>query len=115
MQFKRVNVMRNRIYKYAWCVALVMLAASCAVTDIDRDANFQSYKTFGWGESSIEVKNPLYKGGLIDKEIKATIQDEFAKRGIKLSPGRPDFLVNYQTYTEEKQRALGSNYGYPFY
>jgi len=116
MQFlKALNVMKSKKYKYVWSLVLALLATGCAVTDIDRSANFQSYKTFAWGEASIEVKNPLYRGELIDKEIKSTIRSEFAKRGISLTNKTPDFLVNYQTYTEDKQRTLGSNFGYPFY
>ena len=89
---------------------------SCAVTDFDRTANFSIYKTFSWGKADVKVENPIYESDLIHKNIKSTIEDEFAKRGIVKENSDPDFLVNYYTYTEKKQQTSGrSYYGSPFF
>jgi hypothetical protein len=88
----------------------------CAVTDMDRSVNFTKYQTYSWGDSEVEVKNPLYDSDLINKKIRTTVENEFAKRGIVANPQNPDFLVRYHTYTEEKERVSGGyNYGYPYF
>ena len=95
--------------------ALVMLSG-CAVTDFDRSVNFNAYKTFAWGKADIKVNNPVYESQLIQKNIRTTVEGEFAKRGIVRDKKDPDFIVSYHTYTEAKERTDGrSFYGYPFY
>jgi hypothetical protein len=94
---------------------LVLTLSGCAVTEIDRGADFKHYKTFSWGTSELKAENPLYKGDLINRKIKATIADEFAKRGILYTDANPDFLVSYKTYTEQKQQSYGSNYISPYF
>ena len=99
--------------------AVAMILSSCAVTDVDRQFNVNRYHSFTWGESEIKTENPLYRGDLIDKNIKHTISEEFAKRGITYDPKHADFVVSYHTYTEQKQQAYANNsfYGgfFPFY
>ena len=85
--------------------------SGCAVTDFDKSADFTRYKTFAWGESEVEVKNPVYDSDLINDRIRNTVEGEFAKRGIVKSSRNPDFVVRYHTFTEDKQRAAG---GYPY-
>lgn len=109
-----------------YCTVLLLVAmSSCAVTDIDRDADFYSYRTYTWGEAVADVDNPVYRSDLISKNIKNAIEKEFAKRGIKFNNEEPDFIVSYQTFTEEKQQVRNRTpYGfgpyfplrfYPFY
>lgn len=98
-------------------VAIMMIVTSCAVTDIDRSVDFSSYKSFSWGTSEIVAKNPVYNSDLISRNIKSTIENEFAKRGIVQDKKNPDFLVSFKTFTEEKLTTTGGNafYGaYPF-
>jgi hypothetical protein len=93
-------------------LAMILVGLSgCAVTDFDRSANFSKYKTFGWGKSDVKVSNPLYESDLINKRIKAAVEEEFAKRGIVKAEADPDVIVRYHTYTEEKERTSG---GYPY-
>lgn len=93
-------------------VGLFLLGLSgCAVTDFDRSADFTQYKTYDWGKSEIDVSNPVYESDLINKRVRHTVEDEFAKRGIMKNERNPDFIVLYHTYTEEKQRTYGS---YPY-
>jgi hypothetical protein len=97
--------------------SLLFGIAGCAVTDVDRKVDFNSYRTFSWGPSDVKAENPVYNSDLINKNIKATVENEFAKRGIVLDRTNPDFLVSYHTYTEKKERISGGYpYGaYPFY
>lgn len=97
---------------------LLLLAGSCAITDVDRSADFNKYHTFAWGNSEEDVKNPVYKSDLISKNIQQTVEKEFAKRGISLEKRNPDFVVSYRTHTEQKQEVRGSNFygfGFPYF
>jgi hypothetical protein len=111
--------MKNRaINLYGFIAGILLLGfTGCAVTDIDRSADFHRYKTFAWGKANVDVKNPAYKSDLINRRIKTTVEKEFAKRGIALNQADPDFTVSYHTYTEKKeqQRSGGSYYGYPYF
>jgi hypothetical protein len=109
--------MNKKSIIYILSAMVWLMVSSCAVTDIDRTANFNHYKTFAWGESDINVKNPVYSSSLINRNIKATVENEFAARGIQLDNKQPDFIVSYHTYTEQKQQYNNNGYyGYsPFF
>jgi hypothetical protein len=112
-----LKVMKN-VTSYIMAVVLLMVAGSCAVTDVDRSANFKSYRTFAWGESEVKVENPVYDSDLITKRIRNTVEKEFSKRGIRMDKKDPDFLVSYRTFTQQKQEVSGGSYygyGYPFF
>ena len=99
-----------------FAATFLLLLSGCAVTDFDRTANFSAYKTFAWGDAEIKVGNPVYESDLIHKNIRSTVESEFAKRGIVEDKNDPDFIVSYHTYTEQKTRSTGrSHYGYPFF
>jgi len=107
--------MNNRFFlNTTFLLALLFSVASCAVTDIDRTADFSSYRTYVWGEPSVQVSNPAFHSGLIDREIKQAVKDEFAKRGVVYSASNADFIVSYKTFTENKEESTGGHYGYPF-
>lgn len=95
--------------------ALMIFLSGCAVTDIDRKADFSRLRSFGWGKSEVEVSNPVYNSELVDKRMKAVVADEFNKLGIVRNEENPDFLVNYYTYTEKKEEKAGYNRPYPFF
>ena len=100
-------------------VTLLFTMAGCAVTDVDRSVDFNRYRTFAWGDSEVKVSNPKYNSDLINKNIKTTVENELAKRGITADSKDPDFLISYQTYTEKKETVTGgipySPYGlFPF-
>lgn len=90
--------------------------SGCAVTDMDPTVEFDRYKTFAWGESKVEVSNPVYDSDLINDRIRRAVENEFEKRGIRKKAYNPDFIVRYHTYTEEKERTTGSHpYHYRYY
>jgi hypothetical protein len=121
MRYYAVKQRRNAMKKvrlYTMAVMLLMIAGSCAVTDVDRSADFKSYRTYSWGKSEADVKKPAYNSDLISKNIRTTVEEEFAKRGIIRDKRNPDFLVSYKTYTEERREPNNGayyGYGYPFY
>lgn len=99
-------------------IAILIFVSGCAVIDFDRSVDFSSYRTFSFGKSELLVKNPIYSSALIDKNVKGTIRNEFAKRGIDYKDNGGDVIVSYKTHTEQKQQSYGSPYGYgpyPFF
>lgn len=104
--------MFNRIKFSVVAIAMLIFASGCAVTDFDRSADFTAYRTFSWGKADLKVNNPVYSGELIEKNIKRTIESEFARRGIEYASSDSDIVVSYKTYTEQKQESYGSPYGY---
>src|SRR5690242_851014 len=91
-----------------------LLCVSCAVTDVDRSFDATHYHTYAWGASEATSKNPEYRGNLIDKRIKFTVDEEFAKRGIVRDAVHPDFFVPYTTFTEKRPQAYSNYPMYPF-
>ena len=94
-------------------LSAVLVLTGCAVTDLDRTVHFTAYRTFDWGEADIVVKNPVYESSLINKNIRHTVEEEFAKPGLVQDRDSPDFIVSYHSYTEEKQRYSRAPY-YPY-
>src|SRR5258708_1107124 len=100
------------------CLAIVgiFMCISCAVIDLDHTANFARYRSFTWGKSRINTNDPVYKSELIDLNIKASIKNEFAKKGITLDPKKPDLLISYQAYTDKREQVYGGGfYYYPYF
>ncbi|HEA31164.1 MAG TPA: DUF4136 domain-containing protein [Leeuwenhoekiella sp.] len=99
-------------------------AASCAVTsstaivtDYDRDANFNNYKTFYWSDDfqmkNQKEKEPLFFNTLIKKRLKAAIQDQMENKGYVLDRSKPDLLIDAGVMTQT--RDINSGGGYPYY
>jgi len=107
--------MKKQIINTSLILFVLLSTIRCATTDMDRSVDFNQYKTFTWGKSTVSVQNPSYRGGLIDKQIKNTVESEFSKKGIVYNKKNPDFVVSYQTYTENKQQSTAGNYPYPYY
>lgn len=99
--------------KLGICLAIagVLLLGSCAVTDMSSDVDFNQYKTFGWGKAQINVNSPAYKSGLISSKIRKATKDEFEKHGLTYTKNKPDLLVSYQTFTQDKEQVSAGYYG----
>ena len=92
-------------------IAVMLSLVSCAVTDIDKSADFNHYKTFGFGTAEVNVNNPAYKGSLISSKIRKNVQTEFEKHGLVFDKTNPDLVVSYETFTADKERMYT---GYPY-
>jgi hypothetical protein len=112
-----MEVKTNMINRVSVCLALVgmLVLSSCAVTDVNREVNFNQYKTFGWGKAEISVNDPAYKSGLISSKIRKSVKAEFERHGLRYTKNNPDLVVNYETFTKEKEQMSAGMYGYPYY
>lgn len=99
-----------------WTTWLLLFSlAGCAVTDIDRTVNFSNLRTYSWGKSEMNAENPIYRGEMVDKKIRAAVDGEFQRLGIARDDRDPDFLVTYKTHTEKKRTSTGRTYPSYFY
>lgn len=72
-------------------------------TDFDKSVDFSQYKTYAWSTPDIQVgNNPVYKSGLITKNIETSLTEELNRRGLTMNVQDPDLLVGFHTYTEKK-------------
>jgi hypothetical protein len=111
--------MKNRNIVLSMIALLILFVSGCAVTDIDREVNFNGYRKYAWKKADVDVVNPIYESDLINKKIETVVQEEFAKKGIVLANNnKPDFFVNYNIRTEKKQQTINNYQGlgyYPFW
>ena len=98
----------------ALMIAVPAAAQMKIEVDFDRDAEFNSYKTFAWKETpetSIKGASPL-----MHSRIKNAIEDEFAKGGLQqVEPDEnPDIFITYHTSDREEVRYDTTHYGYDY-
>jgi hypothetical protein len=91
-------------------LALALFAAGCASSSPaepesmrDPQANFASYRTFGWNAGGTPASDdaPLK---LLDSNIRAAIANELKKRGYGEAPASvtPDLRIAYETASADK-------------
>lgn len=112
--------------KFLSYVIVAIVLAGCSttssiITDYDRDAQFNDYKTFYWAdEFKMKKQNseedPLFYNSLIQARMKNAIEQQMEARGFTLSEEKPDLLVNASVQMEEDQSggSYASPYLYPY-
>ena len=94
----------------------VLLVASAAVGqdvryNFDKDADFSKFKTYKW----VAIKDAAQVDDLTDKQVKASLDAELAKKGLtKVDSDSADLFAGYQTAigTEKQFTSYNSNWGY---
>lgn len=94
----------------------VLLGASTAVGqdvryNFDRNADFSQFKTYKW----VALKNATQLDDLLDKQIKAAVDAELAKKGLtKVDDDSANLFIGYQAaVNQEKEFTSYSNdWGY---
>lgn len=100
-------------------IAAVMVAAyGCAprvTVDRNNQVNFSKYKTFAWMDSDVKAgQNPLYYNQLATESVENTMSKVLADKGLKPVESRPDLLVGYHFFVENKTRTVAQPMS-PFY
>src|SRR5688500_9783301 len=98
---------------FVFTTALLLTGCSGVDTQVSRNVNFNAYKTFAWMPAKENTDNPKFKGPLVEQNIKENVENELAEKGIMRNDQNPDFLIDYHTYTEEKQ-GVDPGYSSPF-
>ena len=99
------------------CLLLVLLAgASQAMAqdvryNFDKDANFATFKTYKW----VTIKGATQLSDLADKQIKAAVDAELAKKGLtKSDADSADLYIGYQAAVgqEKEYTSFDTGWGY---
>jgi hypothetical protein len=101
---------------YLLSLVLLLVAASSAVAqdvryNFDNTANFAGYKTYKW----VPIKDAVKLSELVDRQIKAAFEAEFAKKGLsQVDSDTADLYIGYQAaVNQEKQfTSYSSDWGY---
>jgi hypothetical protein len=107
----------RRVFWIAILALLITLPASAGIkieVDFDRDADFDSYKTFAWKDTpktSLRGVSPL-----MHSRIKNAIEDDFAKGGLQQVglDEDPDILITYHASVNEEVHYNTAHYGYDY-
>jgi hypothetical protein len=104
--------MRNRIVTAIF--ALLAAASPALAQDVrynfDKQADFSAYKTYKW----VDIKGATL-GDLLDRQLKAAVDAELAKKGLtKSNTDSADLMIGYQAAVgqEKEYTSFDSGYGY---
>lgn len=94
-------------------VAVLLTALyGCAprvTVDRNSEVNFSKYKTFAWMDSDVKAgQNPLYYNQLATENVENTMSRVLADKGLKPVRSRPDLLVGYHFFVEDKTRTVAA-------
>ena len=103
--------------KFSITALLVALLAGCATTDapdmrvdLDRNADFSVYRTFGFPKET-----GTDRGGyatLVTSYFKSSVTTAMEARGYKYSAENPDLLVNFYMNTRDRTESRATPGGY---
>jgi Domain of unknown function (DUF4136) len=87
--------------------AALLVLAGCATgpdvrADLDRSADFTSYKTFGFA-SPLGTDRDGYQS-IVSQQLKRATQRELEARGMRLDTNAPQLLVNFNAALTDKLR-----------
>ncbi len=76
--------------------------------NFDQGTDFSKYKTYKWAA----VEGAMYPNDIVDKNIRATLDGELAKKGLTKTETNPDLLVGYQVAVDKEKQidTWGSGY-----
>ena len=102
--------------RHALGLMLLLAFASPALAqdvryNFDKDANFAAFKTYKW----VVIKGAQPLSELVDKQVKATVDAELAKKGLtKSDADTADLYIGYQAAvgTEKQYTSYDTGWGY---
>ena len=95
-------------------LAIVAGFGACAPrVAVDKaNVDFSKYRTFAWMDSDVKgSQNPVYYNQLATQQVEETVARELARKGLKDVTRRPDILLGYHFFVEEKTRTVTNNNG----
>ena len=97
-------------------LTLLGLVACCAFAqdvryNFDKSTDFSKFKTYKW----VPLQGAQKLDDLIDKQIKAAIDAELAKKGLTTTDSdKADLYIGYQTATSQEQQFTSYNTGWGY-
>jgi hypothetical protein len=74
----------------------------------DQSTDFSKYKTYKWAA----IEGAMYPNEIVDKNVRATLDAELAKKGFTKTEENPDLLIGYQVAVDKEKQidTWGSGY-----
>ena len=110
--------MKNQLIGFSFVIALIGCSPRVAV-DKTQAINFQQYQTYAWMQSDVKGgQNPLYYNQLATQRVEQTVDKVLSQRGLDSTDHKPDLLIGYHFFVEDKTHLVANNptpvYG-PYY
>lgn len=103
-------------------ILLAALAGCSSITvnhDYDSEADFTTYRTFGWmprsGQAPGTAAEAKTMSDLLDRRIRNAVEGELTARGLTLSDAQPDLEVVYHVGAQDKIQVTDWGYRYSDY
>ena len=104
-------------------IALAAASIGCSSIstnfDYDREADFQSYKSFAWVPQQTtaigDAKQAQQTNTLLDKRVRNAVNAKLQAQGMTIDTENPDLLVAYHTGIDQKINVTDWGYSYPRY
>ncbi|WP_461099884.1 DUF4136 domain-containing protein [Spirosoma luteolum] len=89
---------------------LALVSCSPRVTvDQNNNVNFNKYRTFAWMDSDVKAgQNPLYYNQIATENVENTVARVLTDKGLQVASRRPDLLVGYHFFVENKTRTVAT-------
>ncbi|RYC66265.1 MULTISPECIES: DUF4136 domain-containing protein [Spirosoma] len=105
----------KRIMLVAVLLTAMIGCAPRVTVDSNSRVNFSKYRTYAWMDSDIKAgENPLYYNQLATESVENTLSRVLSEKGLKPVRSRPDLLVGYHFFVEDKTRTVAAPTS-PFY
>ncbi|MFD2570906.1 DUF4136 domain-containing protein [Spirosoma soli] len=93
-------------------VGLLSVIYGCAprvTVDSNSNIDFNKYKTFAWMDSDVKAgQNPLYYNQLATESVENTMGRVLSEKGLKEVKSKPDLIVGYHFFVEDKTRTVAT-------
>ncbi len=101
--------------KFLLMLSVLSLGFGCAprvTVDTADNVDFSRYRTYAWMQPSVKAgENPIYYNAIATQNVEQTIEGALSQRGLRRTERRPDLLVGYHFFVEEKTRTVANNTG----
>ena len=98
--------------KLCFVIGLLICVASCAprvTVDTAQNIDFSKYQTYTWMDPGVKAgQNPLYYNQIATQNVEQTVNQVLNGRGLRQNDRRPDLLIGYHFFVEEKTRNVSS-------
>ena len=99
----------------SFVISLLALLAGCAprvTVDTAQNIDFSQYHTYTWMDPSVKAgQNPLYYNQIATQNVEQTVDQVLSGRGLQKNDRRPDLLIGYNFFVQEKTRNVSSYNG----
>src|SRR5205823_887781 len=105
-----MNVMKSLIILVGFVLSLAACSPRVAVDSAN--VNFNKYRTYDWMDSDVKAgQNPLYYNQIASQNVENVIDNALKSKGLQKTTRRPDLIIGYHFFVEEKTRTVNNNTG----